>query len=500
MWCNTIHKGVGIIKEVKMKIKGHSIIELTDVKTGKKEVYEDDNMVTNALQLYLNDLGMFNISPIHMAGVRESLIPSLLGGLLVLDTALTESASNIICPSGVKMVGNGAYGVTSNDTVTEMGSYNSSESGWMSDGKYKQVWDFTTTQAHGNINCVCLTSANHGYIGEGNATSGEQKSTLRNDYALGGTPQAVGVDGGRNIRSRVVRGSWTNSTITMIDEYNLIPTAGHTEEHMSATGKVKLKTYQVPLSKLDLRNNYPAYAAGSGSEYIPVTETEITLPAAFKNALNGGAPSWYLKQGEYYYMIAGFGLTDYGQGAWGRFASGATWQVVRINPDNTISEFTVTNPAGEQFDFFLQGLAFSENTILIQRHTNNNIDFVHYFEDITTNADITAVTTTFGCRILGFCYPTEEVAYFTGMKADMGARTVYLTNGNKPGYNMTPQILDDNKLVSAVLESSYAEGFNMVKTTNYLATIDNLAEQITKTAEKTMKITYVLAFEEEEEE
>ncbi|MGJ1042710.1 hypothetical protein ACR77V_12800, partial [Staphylococcus epidermidis] len=199
--------------------------------------------------------------------------------------------------------------------------------------------------------------------------------------------------------------------------------------------------------------------------------------------------------------IAGFGLADYGGGAWGRFINGATWQVVRINPNNTISEFTVTNPAGEQFDFLVQGLAFSEDTILIQRYNAEDpSNSIHYFEDITTNADVTAVTATFGCRLLGFSYPTEEVAYFAGMKADMGAREVYLINSNKPSYNMTPQILDDNKLVSAMHESSYgAEWFQVVKTTNYLATINNLQEQVVKTAEKTMKITYVLSFEEESE-
>lgn len=475
-------------------IKGHSIIELTDAK-GNVERFENDNMVTNALQLYLNDLGEFNISPIYMTEVRENLIGSLLGGVLAFDSHITENANNIICPTGVGMTANGAYGVVSNDSVTEMGSFNSAESGWTSDGKYKLVWDYTTTQGNGIINCLSLTSANHGYIGEGNATSMAVKATSRSDYALCGTPQQIGVDGMSDIRRRIVRGSWANSTLTLIDYYNLIPTAGHTDEHMSATGKVKLKTYKVPLSKLDLRNSYPAYASGGGSEFIPVTETEITLPVAFKNALNGGAPSWYLKQGEYYYMIAGFGLTDYGQGAWGRFASGTVWQVVRINPDDTISEFTVTNPAGEQFDFLVQGIAFSEDTILIQRYNvEDPSNSIHYFEDISTNADVTAVTATFGCAILGFCYPDEEVAYFYGMKADMGARAVYPTNSNRPGYNMIPQILDDNKLVSAMWESSYAEWFNVVKTTNYLATINNLQEQVVKTAEKTMKITYVLSF------
>ena len=475
-------------------IKGHSIIELTDAK-GNVERFENDNMVTNALQLYLNDLGEFNISPIYMTEVRENLIGSLLGGVLAFDSHITENANNIICPTGVGMTANGAYGVVSNDSVTEMGSFNSAESGWTSDGKYKLVWDYTTTQGNGIINCLSLTSANHGYIGEGNATSMAVKATSRSDYALCGTPQQIGVDGMSDIRRRIVRGSWANSTLTLIDYYNLIPTAGHTDEHMSATGKVKLKTYKVPLSKLDLRNSYPAYVSGGGSEFIPVTETEITLPVAFKNALNGGAPSWYLKQGEYYYMIAGFGLADYGQGAWGRFASGTVWQVVRINPDDTISEFTVTNPAGEQLDFLVQGIAFSEDTILIQRYNAEDpSNSIHYFEDISTNADVTAVTATFGCAILGFSYPVEEVAYFAGMKADMGARAVYLINSNVPGYNMTPQILDDNKLVSAMWESSYAEWFNVVKTTNYLATINNLQEQVVKTAEKTMKITYVLSF------
>ena len=61
-------------------------------------------------------------------------------------------------------------------------------------------------------------------------------------------------------------------------------------------------------------------------------------------------------------------------------------------------------------------------------------------------------------------------------------------------------MLDDNKLVNSIWNSGYSEVFSVYKTTNYLATIDNLAEQVTKTAEKTMKITYILDFADEEEE
>lgn len=374
-----------------MKIKGHSTIELINVKTGEVERYEDDNMVTNAVQLYLNDLGMFNISPLHTDAVRQSLIPTLFGGVLAFDTAIPENANNIICPSGVKMIANGAYDVTSNDEVTEMGSYNSAESGWMSDGKYKQVWDFTTTQANGNINCVCLTSANHGYIGEGNSTSLLAKNTKRSDFALGGTPQGVGVDNMPDIRRRIVRGSWTNSTLTLVDYYNLVPTTDHTAEHMSVTGKIKLKTYKVPMSKIDLRNNYPAYASGSGSEYLPVTETEISLPSAFVSALNGGAPSWYRKVGPYYYMIARYPIAGVGSGSVGTFGTNDVWQVVRINADDTISSFTVSNPAGTAFDFWINSIVFSTDTIFISPY-NSTAPFTHYFEDLTDNTDVTVIS------------------------------------------------------------------------------------------------------------
>lgn len=483
-----------------MKIKGHSTIELINVKTGEVERYEDDNMKTNALQLYLNNLGLFSISALYSDAVRANLIPALLGGVLVFDTNITENAANVICPSGVKMVGNGSYNVVSNDDVTELGSFNSSESGWTNDGKYKLVWDFTTTQANGDINCVCLTSANHGYIGEGNATSGKRKSTGNTwDYTLGGTPQYVGVDRGSYERYRIVHGSWAESTITMVDEYNLIPTAGHSEEHMSSTGKILLKTYKVPLTEPDLRMNVPAYAEGSGNQYIPVTETEITLPLAFKNALNSGAPSWFRKVGKYYYMIAHYTVADYGGGAVGTFGANDTWQICRINPDNTVSSFTVANPAGEAFDFWIFSLVFSADTIYMMKE-NSVAPFTHYFESLTTNADITEIANSdVSCGIIDFMYPDEGIAQSGVSKIDLGEREVYPNNGVARSYQPGFEILDDNKLVNSVFEASFGEALYLYKTTNYLATIDNLAEEITKTAEKTMKITYILRFIDEEE-
>lgn len=41
-------------------LKGTTKIELTDVKTGEKEVYENHNMVTNALKDIFKPLGLSN--------------------------------------------------------------------------------------------------------------------------------------------------------------------------------------------------------------------------------------------------------------------------------------------------------------------------------------------------------------------------------------------------------------------------------------------------------
>ena len=67
-------------------IKGHTTIELNNVKTGITERFEDDNIVTNALNKYFEDVGFFNINPMHTADIRNNLIPRLMGGVLLFDT------------------------------------------------------------------------------------------------------------------------------------------------------------------------------------------------------------------------------------------------------------------------------------------------------------------------------------------------------------------------------------------------------------------------------
>ena len=163
-----------------MKIKGHTEIQLTNVKTGEVKTYHDDNMMTNGLAEFMKNHGMLCGTPFTDA-VKNDLINTLLGGILLFDTALTENANNTRLTDGVKMTANAAQGVTHTGDPSELGSYDSNESGWQNAAHtvYRHVFTWTTSQGNGTIASACLTSKAHGFVGEGNSTS--KKNTTDNN-------------------------------------------------------------------------------------------------------------------------------------------------------------------------------------------------------------------------------------------------------------------------------------------------------------------------------
>ncbi|MBR3163763.1 hypothetical protein IKF15_00430 [Candidatus Saccharibacteria bacterium] len=145
-------------------IKGHTQILLTDVKTGKVEKIESDNLVTNAVKEFLSFwqplLGWNAIATYFMP-----LWQKMYGGLYLFDTALTESAANTFLPNvaDAKLTGY-AGNATSGGEDTKRGSFNANESEALSNG-YKFVWDFGTSEGNGTIAAACLTNPLAGYHG-----------------------------------------------------------------------------------------------------------------------------------------------------------------------------------------------------------------------------------------------------------------------------------------------------------------------------------------------
>ena len=175
-----------------MALHGHTKIELTDVNTGEVEVYEDDNMVTDALNSFFWQKSFFvnkylaerrdNYENWHYRGYTPR---QFTAGLLLFDQFIEEDPKNTIPPGGAVMVGRGSdMAYTGNDKT--LGSYNINESGrTYNNYGYKHVWDFSTNQGNGEIKSVCLTTINGGIYGTGN-TSDYPNFTTSDDAFKGG--------------------------------------------------------------------------------------------------------------------------------------------------------------------------------------------------------------------------------------------------------------------------------------------------------------------------
>lgn len=154
-------------------MRGITTFELTNVKTGEVEVYEDHNMFTNALDsvfnrppFYFNNtlLAKQNTAE-QVAQILAPIYNGALGGLLLFPEPINEDSDNFFAPAD-----NQPTGLASNDGYTgedrRRGSFNSIDSGVIErDGKpvgYRYVWDFPTSAANGKISCACLTSVKGG--------------------------------------------------------------------------------------------------------------------------------------------------------------------------------------------------------------------------------------------------------------------------------------------------------------------------------------------------
>lgn len=132
-------------------LKGHSMIELTDVKTGEVERYEDDNLVTNGLQYYFTPMNTTT-----RLSYNTNIYKTYFSGIKLMDTALMEDPETIRVPVDVGIVG--YAGLNADTTDPKRGLFNQAESGVLDDTSgVKLVWDFSQSQANGTISCIGIT-------------------------------------------------------------------------------------------------------------------------------------------------------------------------------------------------------------------------------------------------------------------------------------------------------------------------------------------------------
>ena len=145
------------------KLKGHATIILEDVVTKRREVIEQDNMMTDALK---------NIFETNVRGLTDfyNLLPTyqtLLGGILLFEEPLTAAASNIwpVSQAENRLIGH-AGSSTHTTASTTRGNPNPAASSIDPEhGTVVNVWDFSLEQGNGHIEAAALTSGQGGNAG-----------------------------------------------------------------------------------------------------------------------------------------------------------------------------------------------------------------------------------------------------------------------------------------------------------------------------------------------
>ena len=466
---------VGFLKN----FRGEVTIDLKDVKTGEVETYHNHNLVTKALGYFLKQGGLSNPSAFNASALRTDFIHYMLGGMMCLDTAITDAGGHddeiVRVPAGVGMTANGAYNIVNTGNPPELGSWNELESGWQNDGSYKMVWDFTTSQGNGTIATVCLTSLFRGYSGIGNKSNTlkiGQATTLSTYNSIFGK----GTDAGAIV-------GYNDNTMYMLDR--------------DFTGKttVTLRKYRFPLTDFDVRSTMSAEL---------LEEKTLNLPANMQNLqpasgnANVSLDECFIKNGKAYFLVGRHAYYDNrvaGDVYIGEFDI-ATEQITNSWVVDVTSQEAMINMTGVSDQYAVVGLRWVDfrNQAVSGDITDGAGLYLgassqdhQYLETINTNI----------FEFSGRHQNSQQAWGYASGILDITTSKLLPENGTGDKMARWGGFLDNNNLLK--ISSTDSTGY-IYRDPRYIATIFNLDSAKTKSADKTMKVTYVLRFNEEEGE
>lgn len=489
-------------------IKGTAKIELTNVKTGKKEIYQHDNLITNAVNdvLGLNPLGFKSMLADN--SILFPVVPKLIGGVLLCENPLEEDPSKYWVPNGNPIVGYSGYNVNTNSDP-KRGSLNQVESGKLEDGSgYRFVFDFATSQGNGVISALGLTSGTGGSNGYGNAVELENgmKSYLSNTDGSDSSAYSFG--------EFIDRGVHLSDIVMLLPDKN----------EAVAIWKTAANTFMLRKTKLALSS----VGLFDDPNVLPY-ENEYTDIPLFTSTFGKTDSSYFTFVGGEDGCIWGF---EHSGGADGNAADSASVNWVKINvTDFTVEEGTWTLDAqlwrfginapsdGYQpqrvtsciiHDGFLYCVNYTRTGIYrIQLSNITNITFMQH-PDGNIHVHPYSGRSTDNCgTVFNIMYDTvyfangyiqgDEIvstACQTTNSSSSGSQFVHyhpfgLRKTGKPGLRVGPFLFLAGYWRQLTGDDA-VNAFSVVLLSNYLATINNLMEPVEKTAEKTMKITYIL--------
>ena len=448
-------------------MKGKTIIELTDVKTKKKEVLKDDNLVTDVLEkiLTLNPNGLLtNISKDTFYPIVEKIV----GGILLFKDKITEDKNTSFVSTSNECIGYAGQveGVQENPL---QGSFNKQESKATSNG-YKFVWDFGTSKANGKISSVCLTNAKAGGGYFGTKSNGET-----NRIKLGEDKYLI-----KNTDTEMKK-KYVNVVEANFEENYIVSIVPESDHLRIIKSREPLLNFRLDdsLSFLDEKN---------------ITETKIK----YKKSYGTYGVCIYVDAENYYLLKT--------------TTSGGNTNVTKLKinkANNSIeeTEFTLENVKIENigsysldYDYYRTiksvlrgGYVYAVSTdekYVVKFAINNPVDVTKIEPKFTLKTgSVSSHTTGCGMYILG------DMIIGTNFTIDKNDKVTEIAQSDLSTIECIP--LSYGPFLLGYFANGESSGDKYLRKvlyliTPYLATINNLSKTVEKTADKTMKITYYL--------
>ena len=448
-------------------MKGKTIIELTDVKTKKKEVLKDDNLVTDVLEkiLTLNPNGLLtNINKDTFYPIVEKIV----GGILLFKDKITEDKNTSFVSTSNECIGYAGQveGVQENPL---QGSFNKQESKATSNG-YKFVWDFGTSKANGKISSVCLTNAKAGGGYFGTKSNGEtNRIKLGEDkYLIKNTDTEM-----KKKYVNVVEANFEENYIVSI-----VPESDH----------LRIIKSREPLLNFRLDDSLSFLAEKN------ITETKIK----YKKSYGTYGVCIYVDAENYYLLKTS--------------TSGGNTNVTKLKinkANNSIeeTEFTLENVKIENiggysldYDYYRTiksvlrgGYVYAVSTdekYVVKFAINNPVDVTKIEPKFTLKTgSVSSHTTGCGMYILG------DMIIGTNFTIDKNDKVTEIAQSDLSTIECIP--LSYGPFLLGYFANGESSGDKYLRKVLYLitpysATINNLSKTVEKTADKTMKITYYL--------
>lgn len=488
-----------------MSIQGLTRIELTDTRTGRTRVWEHKNRVTGALQQIFTPFGLYTDAAMlepQGSSDKNSPLQYACGGLLLLDTAV--GAGDVLLPAaGTGVTGTAAYNLTNSGDNRIRGSYNAVESELdPAGGIMKFVYDFSTQQANGTIASICLSHRAGALLAAEDTHAG---STFYNyEY-------------GEGFGGRLSEGFFTFLGAADDMPY-LLEMDEEADELLLARPAAAGTALALTLEA------YPAYTRGldlfweRGSNKPPLKRSEtITVQPAL---LQSGAGAAYFLGWNYRPENRTLYITNT---AGSEVAANGAFQVLALDlATKQVTAHSLTNQTGVALlgsgVGTLQNGALSLNLrsartlagfvydgAVYMRSARKEDGQYRYFRIALDDAGevsevdcaglpFTYVNDAYGGRI--YCFAANGVnngTYGTVLNTARNRMRRIEVYSSVADYLKIYPIRGRELLTLAGRDNGDGAGGVMLSVRgNYLATVNDLAEPVTKTAAQTMKVTYIL--------